>query len=111
VLAGMEPAAAEITIELTYIICICKPLLWTMSFIPAHGMRAAGDLRFSMIVSTLTMWLCRVALAVTLARVFGMGPLSVWIGMFADWFVRSVIFTLRLRSERWARKKVIQEQN
>ena len=109
VLAGMEPAAAEITIELTYIICIVKPFLWVLSFTPVNGMRAAGDVRFSMIVSTCTMWLCRVVLAVGLARIFHMGPLAVWIGMFADWFVRSIIFTLRLRSGKWAMKKVIRE--
>lgn len=109
VLAGMEPAAAKITIELTYLISIFKPFLWVMAFTPANGMRAAGDVRFSMIVSTCTMWLCRVSLAIGLARIFHMGPLAVWIGMFADWFVRSIIFTLRLRSGRWAMKRVIRD--
>jgi len=80
-----------------------------MAFIPAYGMRAAGDVRFSMIVSSCTMWLCRVSLAIGLARFFGMGPLAVWIGMFSDWFVRSIIFTLRLRSGKWAQKRVIQD--
>ena len=108
-LAGMEPGAAEICIELTYIICIFKPFLWCLAFVPAYGMRAAGDVRFSMITSTCTMWLCRVALAIGLARIFGMGPLAVWIGMFSDWFVRSIIFTIRLRSGRWALKRVLQD--
>lgn len=109
ILAGMEPAAAEITIELTYLICIVKPFLWVMAFTPPNGMRAAGDVRFSMIVSSCTMWLCRVSLAVGLARIFHMGPLAVWIGMFTDWFVRSIIFTLRLRSGKWAQKRVIRD--
>ena len=107
--AHMEPAAAEITIELTYLICIVKPFLWVLSFTPVNGMRAAGDVRFSMIVSTCTMWLCRVSLAVGLARIFHMGPLAVWIGMFSDWFIRSIIFTLRFKSGRWASKRVIRD--
>ena len=109
VLAGMEAAAAEITIELTYLICIVKPFLWCLAFTPANGLRAAGDVRFSMIVSSCTMWLCRVSLAIGLARIFGMGPLAVWIGMFTDWFVRGAIFTLRFRSGRWATKRVIRD--
>ena len=109
VLAGMEPEAAEITVRLTLLICIVKPFLWVMAFTPANGMRAAGDVRFSMIVSACTMWLCRVALTVSLVKFFQFGPIAVWLGMFADWFIRSIIFTLRLRSGRWAMKKVIHD--
>ena len=109
VVGGMEPAAAEMTVWMTYIICAIKPLTWPLSFIPAYGMRAAGDVRFSMMVSSCTMWLCRVVTAVVLIRVFHFGPIAVWIGMFFDWSVRSVIFTLRFKSGRWAEKKVLKE--
>ena len=78
-----------------------------MAFIPAYGLRAAGDVKFSMTVSVLSMWLCRVTLAMLLARVFHMGPIAVWIGMFTDWGIRSVIFTLRFRSRKWLAHKVI----
>ena len=107
VLAGMEPDAAAMTIELTYTICIMKGLIWTCSFIPAYGMRAAGDMRFAMFVSASTMWLCRMVVATVLIRGFGFGPLGVWIGMFCDWAVRGTIYLLRFRSGRWATKKVI----
>ena len=106
-LAGMEPDAAAMTVQLTYIICIVKGLIWTFSFIPAYGMRAAGDMRFAMFVSASTMWLCRMVVATVLIRGFGFGPLGVWIGMFCDWGVRSIIYLLRFRSGRWATKKVI----
>ena len=109
VLGGMEPAAADMAVWMTYIICIVKPLTWPLSFIPAYGLRAAGDVRFSMMVSSCTMWLCRVVTAVVLIRVFHFGPIGVWIGMFFDWTVRSVIFTLRFRSGKWAQKKVLRE--
>ena len=60
-----------------------------------------------MVVATLTMWLCRVALAVYLCRVWGFGPIAVWIGMFADWTVRSIIFTIRFLSGKWAEKQIV----
>ena len=55
------------------------------------------------------MWLCRVLTAVLLIRVFHFGPIAVWIGMFFDWTVRAVIFSLRFRSGKWAEKKVLKE--
>lgn len=109
ILSGMEPDAAKITIELTYIICIVKPFVWALAFVPAYGLRAAGDVRFSMITASCTMWLCRVALAISLVKLFHFGPIAVWIGMFTDWFVRSIIFTLRVRSGKWTQKHVIQD--
>lgn len=109
VIGGMEREAADMAVWMTLIICAVKPFVWMLSFIPAYGMRAAGDVRFSMIASSCTMWLCRVVVAVVLIRFCGFGPIGVWIGMFADWTVRGVIFTLRLRSGRWAQKQVIRE--
>ncbi len=106
-LAGMESASASLCIEMLKAITIVKPLVWVGSFIIAYGMRAAGDVRFSMIVSTLTMWLCRVALCIFLVRVYHFGPMAVWIGMFADWTIRAVIFSCRFISGRWLKKQVI----
>ena len=101
VMSHMEPEAAELAVSLTYLICIVKPIPWTLSFIPAYGMRGAGDVRFSMLVSAVTMWVCRVAVTMLLVHLFGMGPLAVWLGMFTDWTVRAVIFSVRYHSGRW----------
>lgn len=106
-LCGMEPQAAAMTVRLTLIICAVKPIVWMTSFIPAYALRAAGDVRFTMLVSSITMWSCRVVVATVLMRAFHTGPLGVWIGMFADWSVRSVIFLLRLHGDRWTHKRVI----
>ncbi len=106
-LAGMEAESAKMCFEMMIAITIFKPILWVLSFIPAYGMRAAGDVKFSMIISTLSMWLCRVALSIYLCKAWGFGPIAVWIGMFADWGVRSVIFTLRFLSGKWTEKQVI----
>ncbi len=106
-LAGMEAESAKLCFEMMIAITIVKPFVWVLSFIPAYGMRAAGDVKFSMIVSTLTMWLCRVALCVYLCKVWGFGPIAVWIGMFADWTIRGIIFSTRFFSGKWAEKQVI----
>lgn len=108
ILAGMEQESADLCVYMVGWITIVKPISWTLSFIPAYGMRAAGDVKFSMIVSCVTMWLCRVSLCVILCHGFGMGPMAVWIGMFADWTIRAVIFSVRFCRGKWAKHHVIQ---
>lgn len=107
ILGGMEKASADLCVQMTLFITITKPVSWVLSFIPAYGMRAAGDVKFSMITSCLSMWLCRVSLSIFLCRVCGFGPIAVWIGMFADWSVRAVIFSLRFHSRKWLNHHVI----
>lgn len=106
-IAGMESESAKMTVWLTRIVFMYKCVVWTPAFLPAYGLRAAGDVRFSMITSSISMWIFRVIVAVILIRVYSMGPLAVWIGMFLDWTVRGVIFYLRYRSNRWFDKAII----
>ncbi len=107
VLARMSEESTALCMQMILAITIVKPLLWVPSFTPPNGLRAAGDVRFSMITATLTMWLCRVALSIFLMRVVKTGPIGVWYGMFADWGVRGVIFTIRFVRGKWLRFKVI----
>lgn len=106
-LGGMEAESGRMCMEMVIAITVVKPISWVLSFIPGYGMRAAGDVKFSMLVSTATMWLCRVLLCVYLVRAWGFGPMAVWIGMFADWTVRSVIFGWRFVSGRWLKQSVV----
>lgn len=100
-MSGMEGESAVLCMEMMMAITLFKPLLWPLSFVPDYGLQAGGDVRFSMIISTLSMWGTRVALCIFLVRRFHMGPMAVWYGMFLDWGVRSVIFSLRFVSEKW----------
>lgn len=107
ILGGMEKESADMCFHMVMWITIMKPLVWTMAFVPGYGLRAAGDVKFSMITSCCTMWACRFCLCVFLIRVMDFGPMGVWIGMFADWTVRSIIFTWRFHSRKWLQHKVI----
>lgn len=106
-LAGMEADAAQLTIHVMLVISIVKPFLWPLSFLPINGMRAAGDVKFGMIASTISMWVFRVGLTTVLCRFLGVGLVGIWCGYFADWFVRSVVFSLRYVSGKWTQHQVI----
>ncbi len=106
-LAGMEAESAAMCFEMVAAITVVKPLVWSGSFVIAYGLRAAGDVKFSMLVSTITMWGCRVALCIFLVKAFHFGPMAVWIGMFADWTVRSIIFAVRFIRGKWLKAALI----
>lgn len=107
ILGGMESESARMCFQMMAWITVVKPLVWVVSFIPAYGMRAAGDVRFSMITSCVSMWVFRFCLCLFLIRVIGMGPLAVWFGMFTDWTIRGIVFIWRFHSRKWLKHKVV----
>lgn len=107
ILGGMEPESAKMCLYMVGWITVVKPIVWTLAFIPAYGMRAAGDVRFSMILSCISMWAFRVTLCIYLCRVHGFGPIAVWIGMFTDWTIRGIVFTFHFMGRRWLAHKVV----
>lgn len=106
-ISGMEPEAAKLCFEMMSLITIVKPIFWVGSFGIPYGLRAAGDVKFPMIVSVCSMWGCRVALCTFLVRVCHLGLIAVWLGMFADWIIRAVIFVLRFLSGKWVHEEMI----
>ena len=72
-LAKMESESAKLAIWLTRIVFAYKMIFWTPSFLPGYGLRAAGDVKFSMITFTLSMWICRVVVTIFLVHTFHMG--------------------------------------
>lgn len=106
-LAGMESEAAALCLHMLGWITLIKPIVWNGAFIPAYGLRAAGDVKYTMICSTVSMWVCRVLLCRVLIAYFGFGPMAVWIGMFVDWSVRSVLFIHRFHGDKWLKHHVI----
>lgn len=105
-LAGMDIEAAQMCFELVVAMTVVKPLVWVSAFGLPYGLRSAGDVKFSMIASVSIMWGCRVALGIFLVRVFHFGLMGVWIGMFADWIARAVIFTIRFVNGKWLNYKM-----
>lgn len=106
-LSDMSKESAELCFYLNLAHITIKILFWPLAFIPAYGLRAAGDVKFCMINSTVIMWTLRVGLCIYLIRSCGIGPIAVWISFGADWFVRAIMVTGRFLSGKWTTKKVI----
>jgi putative MATE family efflux protein len=99
------------TYRLSYFLAVLHNLmaifLWPSSFTLSFALRAAGDVRFPMIVSIASMFIFRISFAYLLGVVFQLGVIGVWIAMGIDWVFRSIIFIVRFRSGKWKYFRVI----
>ena len=81
--------------------------VYSWSFVPVAGFRAAGDTKYAVILAVSSMFTFRVGLSYLLGGVFKMGLIGVWIGMWGDWFCRTIFNVIRYRNGKWLEKKVI----
>lgn len=82
-------------------------IIWPISFNLPSTFRAAGDAKFTMLISTCSMWLFRLFMGYIIAKQLGFGVLGVWIAMIIDWTFRSIVFTWRYFSGKWKSGNVI----
>ena len=106
-LFNLSPEAVSIATTVIRSFCVVSIFLWPASFTLPNALRAGGDARFTMTVSMISMWLFRVIACWVFVKVWGMGLLSVWVGMYIDWGFRVLLFALRYRSNRWMEHEVI----
>ena len=87
---------------------VCGAVIWPAAFALPNILRAAGDVRFTMLTSLISMWVCRIAASYVLALWLNLQIRGVWIAMTMDWLVRAVIFFGRYRSGKWEKNKVLE---
>lgn len=104
---SLSGEAYHITVQILSTFAVCAAAIWPLSFALPNILRAAGDARYTMSVSVLSMWIFRVASSYFFAGTLGLGVLGVWIGMYVDWVFRSVLFIIRYRHGRWLEQQVV----
>lgn len=70
-------------------------LVWPLAFVLPNALRAANDVKFTMVISMLSMWMFRVMFSSVLANGLELGVLGVWLAMIIDWFFRGTCFLIR----------------
>ena len=106
-LFNLSPEATEVASNIIRITMIASTVLWPVAFALPNFLRAAGDVKYTMVVSMFSMWAFRVALSYVLALQFGMGVYGVWVSMYVDWFFRGLLFVIRFQRGKWKSIKVI----
>ena len=102
---GVIPGATmELAILLVQIHSGCGLFLWPASFVLPNALRAANDVRFTMVVSILSMAVWRLGFSYLICVRMGWGAVGVWIAMVVDWTCRVICFTARFHSGAWKTK-------
>ncbi len=81
--------------------CVLATLIWPLSFTLPSALRAANDVKFTMWISMISMWVWRIGLSYFLAITCKYGVLGVWIAMTIDWMFRSVCFVIRFHKGKY----------
>ena len=81
----------------------CAMLLWPLAFTLPNALRAASDVKYTMVVSIASMALFRVVFSYILGDGLGWGAIGVWAAMIIDWICRVTFFVVRYRGGRWER--------
>ena len=104
-------ALSDETIYLVIILVIIhnivNSILFPLSGPLSYGLRAAGDVKYTMYVSIFATVICRVLFSIIFAVWMNLGVIGIAIAMCCDWGIRSILFVKRYKSGKWKRFSVI----
>ena len=100
----LSGATMELAILLVQIHAGCALLLWPTSFVLPNALRAANDVKFTMVVSIFSMAFWRLGFSYLICVRMGLGAVGVWIAMVVDWVCRVTCFAARFHSGAWKTK-------
>lgn len=71
------------------------------------GLRAAGDVKYTVVVSLFTTIGVRLLLSLLFGIVLQMGVIGIALAMCMDWLVRAILFWIRFKKGRWKTFQVV----
>lgn len=78
-----------------------------VNHVTGNSLRGAGDVRYSLFTSIISMWGVSVALSFLLGVVFKLGMVGVWIAFTLDEWCRGILLYLRWRSRTWQQMAIV----
>ncbi|MCR5776124.1 MAG: MATE family efflux transporter [Lachnospiraceae bacterium] len=104
---SLTQQTSDIVIIVLRAFFIASIIIWPLSFTLPNALRAAGDVKYTIAVSIVSMWLCRIGASYILVNYLSMGLMGVWLGMFIDWYVRGISYGIRYLSRKWLDHSVV----
>ena len=105
--SAISPEAKTLVVWMVLINNVFCGLAYPFAGPLGSGLRAAGDVRFTMIVSITLTVAARLLFSAMFGLWFGWGVIGVALGMSIDNALRGGIFLWRLKSQKWTRFRVI----
>lgn len=104
---ALEPDTKQLVIWLVLTHNLFNAIAYPFSGALSSGLRAAGDVKFTMYVSVISTIVVRLLLSWLLGVVLQMGVIGIAIAMVSDWIIRAIIFFWRQKSGKWKTFQVI----
>ena len=102
----LSPETKQLIFQLVLIHNIFNATAFTVSNL-SNGLRAAGDIRFTMIVSIATTIFVRLVFSHLFARILGWGVIGIAWAMVLNWIFNAVLFAWRVWTGKWKSFKII----
>lgn len=97
----------QLVIILVFIHNVFNTVAFPFSGPLSNGLRAAGDVKYTMVVSIASTVLGRLIFSLIFAIGLNLGVIGIALAMCLDWSMRGIIFYIRFRSKKWTKFKVI----
>ena len=104
---ALSDEAADLVVVLVIIHNIFNALFYPLSGALANGLRASGDVRYTMYVSIFSTIGCRVVFSVLIGIFLDLGVIGIAFAMCLDWMIRAMFFWIRFRRGKWKEFRVI----
>ena len=104
---ALSDETADLVAVLVIIHNIFNALFYPLSGALANGLRAAGDVRYTMYVSVFSTIGCRVVFSILFGIFLDLGVIGIAFAMCLDWMIRAMFFWIRFRRGKWKEFRVI----
>lgn len=97
----LSDASRELATQLIFIHDGFAMLLWPLALSLPNALRAANDVKSTMVLSIGSMVCFRIALSYVVGVKMGYGALGVWFAMLVDWLFRAIVYVWRFKQGKW----------
>ncbi len=104
---SLAPETKSLVIWLVLIHNVFNAVAFPFSGALSNGLRAAGDVKFTMYVSIASTIAGRLLLSYLLGVGLDLGVIGIALAMVCDWVIRGILFIWRQRSGRWKAFRVV----
>lgn len=106
-LYSLSDEAKSLVFLLVLIHNVGNMVLCPLAFSLSNGLRAAGDIRYTMFASIFATVVCRVLFSLLFGVWMDMGVVGIALAMVGDWLVKAILIVARCRSGKWKQFQVI----
>ena len=103
----LSPETKRLVLILVVIHNLFNAVAFPVSGPFSNGLRAAGDVKFTMYISLFATIVCRVALSVVFGIWLNLGVIGVALAMACDWCIKAVILLFRYQGGKWKQFRVL----